>query len=280
MSTFGSAVSIDESSSLAQRKGPKPSGIFWAVFASLVTAAILGTGLAIIMTLYCAKKKAGTLTKPPYGKCRTTSYYAGLLSFGSTSGVPAPLGEQTCLFYVTCNPYEGQASAFATVPELPSDQGSFEKDPGVYMFMTKKYMTPETTDASQIEIKRYFVPDDAFLAFGQVCVFLDDVARNKPPFAGIVVWGDASKILTHKDVVDKIKKLGGTYFGSGNAYVSGSPYIFLYENGGAYVKEYANPQPGTAVYNNGYNSVINSYGTDPEGDSTRNPIALIGPSSG
>lgn len=284
MSTFGSVFSTDEtpSSSLVRRRGMKPSGIFWTVLASLVGVALVGTGLAVVMTLYCAKKNAGSLSKPPYGKCGTAAYYAGLYSFGSSSSsAPStlPAGSQTCLFYLTCNPYEDQVGAFATIPELPSSLTSFNKDPGVYMFMTKKYMTPKMSDASEIDIKHYFVPNGAFLASGQVCVFLDDVIATKPPFAGIVVWGDASKILTHKDVVEKLNKLGGSYFGQSNAYVAGSPYIFLYENSGSYVKEYANPNPGTNIYSNGYNSVINGAGTDQGSNSTLNPIALITPSS-
>lgn len=227
------------------------TGAFWAFVGSLVGAAALGTVLAVMISWYYPRK-ATPSKKPPYGTCGGNSYAAYVISASSYDGMPTLSGGG--LINIGCSGANAQSENTVVSVPLANDLAN---EPGVYFAKTKNYLANAPVDLSSIDLESNFIPNNALMAPEQLSYLLDDAIKTKPPMVVIAVWGDASKILSNSGVVQKIQTLGGSDYLSIVKYAPNTPYIFQYLNGGVFVAEYANNEPGSSLTNVGEGSVIN-----------------------
>lgn len=214
------------------RRGMTPAAIFWTVFGSLVGAAIVGTGLAVILTLFYAKKRGGSLSKGPYGVCNASSLNVVVSTFGSTTGVANPtIGT---VLNVACPPASAlttDVGPVVTLPDITANPVKYETVPGIYIVKIQNNAT-SNQDLDTVHIAPYFVGDNDFLATTQVSLVLDEIEAEQPIAAIISVWGDATKILTDKVVLEKLTKLGATEISTSAPYTTGSPYFLVHQRYG------------------------------------------------
>lgn len=208
----------DDNGALSRTGSLSPGAITGIVVGSVLGTAVIGTVLGVVLSYMYARKKAD-FASGPYGTCGNKTYMVDVASYGS-SGIPDPSNAN--LMVVSCNGVKDGSGGMASFPS------SYATETGIYIAQIRNYASAGK-DLDKTDIVGIFIPTNEVLSEFQTGVVLDEIASMKPSFAVLSVWGDASKILKDKNVIEKLKKMGASQLTSDTSYHQGSPYLFYYE---------------------------------------------------